>query len=98
MEMPRKDEDDPITINPYVLRTECRDVHDKINGALWGWDGRGGIVKDIGDIKNFMETFREAHKDEKGEKQDRFRAWRTLAYSIIGGCVVAGFAYLIRVL
>ena len=93
--MPKKD---PHNGGNYVTVVNCRDRHVKIENALFGGDGRGGMVKDIGDIKNFMETFREAHKDEKGEKQDRFRAWRTLAYSIIGGCVVAGFAYLLRVL
>jgi len=38
--------------NPqYVLKSDCKEIMDKIEIALWGVDGRGGIVKDIGDIK-----------------------------------------------
>lgn len=33
------------------LRENCASNNDRINLALWGEDGRGGIVKDIQDIK-----------------------------------------------
>ena len=57
MKMSKKD-------NPaiYVLRADCQNTHEKINRALWGLDGREGIVKDIADIKSDIRIIKTAMK------------------------------------
>lgn len=52
----------------------CDKKHGKIDLALFGEDGRGGIVKDITDIKNFMDDSKTKSKES-----------RALVFSIIGG-------------
>lgn len=43
--------------NPaYVDVEDCRERHAKIELALFGPDGRGGMVKDIADIKNTLNN------------------------------------------
>lgn len=72
--------------NPsFVTRTEFK----KVDLALFGSDGRGGIVKDIGDIKSSIKTIENAHKEEKREN----RRFTGLIYSIIGGSIVAVITY-----
>lgn len=39
------------------LRTECQSNNAKVELALFGEDGRGGIVKDIQDIKTKLEAY-----------------------------------------
>lgn len=59
--------------NPeYVRLEECRQRHAKIELALFGSDGRGGMVKDLGDIKNTLNS----------QKQERelSRKWKTAIY------------------
>lgn len=81
--------------NPGFVRVaDCREIHNKINLALWGLDGRGGMVKDIGDIKNFMEQSGSEHTEEKKEKKEGVKAWKAFAFSIIGGAIVAAINYL----
>jgi len=51
--MPKeKHSDNP---SKFVTVEDCKLTHRKIELALWGEDGRGGIVKDIGDIKGSTE-------------------------------------------
>lgn len=40
----------------YVQVGDCRERHEKIELALWGKDGRGGMVKDIADVKMKLEV------------------------------------------
>ena len=49
-----------------VTKQECKETREdctgvasveKINLALWGKDGRGGIVKDIADIKSQLKVY-----------------------------------------
>lgn len=92
--MPKKE--NPFPTNPYMLKNDCQNIHEKIDRALWGQDGRGGMVKDIGDIKNFMEQSGSAHKEEKQEKKEGVKAWKALVFSIIGGAIVAAINYLCK--
>jgi len=86
--------DNPGSARP-VTAAECFQRHEKIDLALWGKDGRGGIVKDIGDIKNKVEALlsREAETKTKG------RDWRLLGFAILGsiitGVVLAGVNYVL---
>lgn len=52
----------------------------KIELALWGPDGRGGIVKDIADIKAEVEKSRD---------------WRRFIITALGGGVVAFIAWVL---
>jgi len=44
-------DDDPT----YVKTVECRERHTKLDLALFGADGRGGIVHDIAEIKTMLK-------------------------------------------
>lgn len=78
--------------NPgFVSVVECRDRHLKIDLALFGPDGRGGMVKDIGDIKGYIAN----QSTEKKEKKEENKALRALIFSIIGGAVVALINYVV---
>ena len=79
----------------YVRVADCRDRHIKIENALFGGDGRGGMVKDIGDIKHFMEQYGSEHKEEKLEKKESFSVRRAFFFSVLGAFVVAGVNYLV---
>ena len=78
----------------YVRVADCRDKHTKVEMALFGLDGRGGIVKDIGDIKGFMEQYGKLHNEERKDRKEGHKALTALCYSIIGGAVVAGINYM----
>lgn len=39
------------------LRDECASNNERVNLALFGPDGRGGIVKDIQDIKTKLDSY-----------------------------------------
>ena len=80
--------------NPGFVRVaDCREKHNKIELALFGEDLRGGMVKDIGDIKNFMEQYGTEHTEEKQQKKKGFDARRAFIYSILGGATVALLSY-----
>lgn len=48
--------DDDDESNPYVKIGDCRDRHTKLDLALFGVDGRGGIVQDLAEIKTLLKT------------------------------------------
>lgn len=76
--------------NPgYVTRMEFNRRFQKVDLALFGSDGRGGIVKDIGDIKGSIKVIEKSRKEEKQEN----RRFTGLIYSIIGGAIVAFFSW-----
>lgn len=80
--------------NPGFVRiVDCRERHSKIELALFGEDLRGGMVKDIGDIKNYIEQTGVEHKEEKKEKKEGSKAWKALVFSIVGGAIVALINY-----
>jgi polygalacturonase len=55
------DDEEEEHINPgnpgkFVLQRDCRERHNKITLALFGADGRGGMVADISTIKNTLDN------------------------------------------
>jgi len=47
----------PSTLDTLVTKIDfIRDDVKKINLALWGKDGRGGLVKDVSDLKKERST------------------------------------------
>ena len=62
--------------NPHVLIRDCRDRHYIIQKALFGEDGRGGMVADIAEIKSFVN----------GQKT-KGRDWRALGFAVLGSVV-----------
>jgi len=86
-------------VNPNATRrvtvAECFQRHEKIDLALWGKDGRGGIVKDIGDIKNKVEAI----LNRESETKTKGRDWRLLGFAILGsaitGLIITGINYLL---
>lgn len=46
--------------NPgYVHVEDCKERHERIEMALFGKDGRGGIVADLADIKSKLSVVRQ---------------------------------------
>ena len=83
--------------NPGFVRVaDCRERHGKIELAFWGPDGIAGMVKDIADIKNYIEQADAERKEKKMETKEGIKAWKALALSIIGGAVVAIINFIIR--
>jgi len=78
-----------------VTLGECLQRHEKIDLALFGPDGRGGMVKDIADIKNKLADL----LDRQGETKTKKRDWRLLGFAILGstitGLIIAGVNYLL---
>jgi len=52
----------------YVTVEDCRDKHQKLDLALFGSDGRGGIVSDISIIKSDLKVVKENVKTRLGGK------------------------------
>ena len=91
--------------NPgFVTQSQCDTKYGKMNLALFGSDGRGGIVKDISDIKNQVaSTSKEVTdfvKDHKEEMKTKGRDWRALGFtilaSLVGGTTVGIILTLLR--
>jgi len=81
--LPRKSES-------YVTRSECAKVSGQIRNeilvvkkALVGEDMRGGIVKEIRDIKSDIEAVKKYVNDEKAKGRD----WRMLGFAILGSVI-----------
>ena len=89
--------------NPgHVTLQACNLKHAKIDMALFGEDGRGGVVKDIGDIKSdqriikkSLKSMEENRTSDKEEDKKKKRDWRGFLYSVIGGVIVAGASWII---
>ena len=84
----------------YVLKNDCNRQHAKIDLALFGVDGREGMVKDITDIKNFMadqvclnKEERNTKQEEKTEVKKRKRDYRSFVFAVLGGAIVAFVQY-----
>lgn len=67
--------DDHKNPDGLVRIQECHERHEVvkqesslIKTALFGLDGRGGLVKDIGDIKSDLQLVRERMKNRWGAK------------------------------
>jgi len=78
-----------------VTLAECFQRHKKIDLALWGKDGRGGMVKDLGDIKNTLTDLVSAQAETKTKKRD----WRLLGFTILAstitGLIIVGVNYVL---
>lgn len=77
--------------NPgYVTRAEFNVKFGKVELALFGADGRGGMVRDISDLTNNMKKVRKTlTEEEKARKQktELSNKWKITIYgSIIGTC------------
>jgi len=79
----------------HVTLGECLQRHEKIDLALFGADGRGGMVKDIGDIKNKLTDLLNTQAEAKTKKRD----WRLLGFVILGstitGLIIAAVNYVL---
>ena len=70
----------------------------KVELALFGPDGRAGMVKDINDMKGVqreilksLKSVEKQHNTEKTEEKQKKRDWRALGYTILGGVIVVVF-------
>jgi len=90
--------------NPgYITRAEFNAKFGKVELALFGPDGRGGMVRQINDMEGFQRTVlkslrviekqrNEEKKAETTELKRKKRDWRALGYSVLGGLIVAAFS------
>jgi len=94
--MSDKPKDNPGPARP-ITAAECFQRHEKIDRALWGADGLGGIVKDIGDIKNNISALlareAEAKTEAKTKGRDLRQFWFALLGSVTVGLVMAAVNY-----
>ncbi len=85
-----------------VSREDCERAMGKIDVALWGPDGRGGIVSDISTMKGDISEIKKFMNGQQNEEQKKGRDWRLLGFvvagSIISGVVVAAASFLIHFL
>lgn len=81
------DKDNP---GHYITRVEFNKKFGKVELALFGFDGRGGMVKDISDLTNDMRDVKDTlHEEKKARKQktELSNKWKVTIYaSIIGTC------------
>lgn len=97
--MPRKK-------NPsYVTSVECAEISGQIRNeitiiknSLVGKDMRGGIVKDMADMKGDLKAVKQYMNNEKTKGRD----WKLLAFALVGsitsGAVVAVITYWLNTL
>lgn len=84
----------------FVRVEDCRERHESaraelslVKNALFGSDGRGGIVKDIGDIKTDVKILREGFK---GRLSGRDKAAIVSAVTLALASVVAAVLALLK--
>ena len=86
---------DEETDNPgpasSVTVAECFQRHEKIDLALFGKDGMGGMVKIIGDIKSKVDALDKWRTDQETVTKTKGRDWRLLGFAVLGS-VAAGLA------
>jgi hypothetical protein len=90
--MPKRVNDPP----EYVVKTDCLRQHGKIDLALFGPDGRGGMVKDMTDIKNFMSDQTQNNTEQKTETRTKKHDYRSFIFAIVGGIIVAVLNFFLR--
>lgn len=89
--------------NPYVTRSECARISGQIReelkvlkSVLVGEDMRGGMNKEIGDIKRDLCHVKEYIDNQKTKGRD----WRMLGFAILGsvisGAVIAALNYFLH--
>lgn len=55
----------------FVLAEDCVKQHTRLELALFGKDGREGVVKDISDIKSFIRDQAIHNEEEKQDKKEK---------------------------
>jgi len=76
----------------FVLAEDCIKQHERLELALFGKDGREGMVKDVSDIKTFIKDqakHNEEDKQDKKEKRESSLRWKIAAIGF--ACSLAGF-------
>ena len=86
------DEDgNPGNPGKYVTQRQCNVQFGKVDLALFGKDGRGGMVKDLSDIKHEVkdtaETVTTFLKNHTAEEKEKGRDWRLLVFTIVGSVI-----------
>lgn len=93
----------PNPVNPgYVTRAECAKTVRKFNGelktikkALVGGDMRGGLVKDVGDMKATLNQIDKWRRQEEASQQSKGRDWVDIAKKLGTGVAIVIFTYLL---
>ena len=82
--LPRKSD------NPYVARSECAQISGQVRNelkvlkvALVGEDMRGGISRELGEMKIDLKDVKEYINNQKAKGRD----WRLLGFAILGSVV-----------
>lgn len=84
-------EDTPFS--RFVSLQECNNRHGKIELALFGSNGRGGMVKDVASIKASLGTCQKWIEEKKKEESEQEKGYRGFLYSLITGVVVGLIMY-----
>jgi hypothetical protein len=71
----------------YVLEEDCVKQHTRLELALFGQNGRAGMVKDVSDIKAFIGIQTKRNEEEAQDKKVKRES--LLRYKL----VIVGFAF-----
>jgi len=55
----------------FVLAEDCVKQHTRLELALFGKDGREGMVQDISDIKSFIREQTRRNEEDKQDQKDK---------------------------
>jgi hypothetical protein len=83
----KREKTDPPPL--FVTQQDCTSRHAKIDLALFGADGRGGMVADIGQIKSYIATMQNQKQNEKKQEEKRVSARRIALYTFLSGAGIA---------
>ena len=83
----KREKPDPPPL--FVTQQDCTSKHAKIDLALFGSDGRGGMVADISQIKTYIATMQNQKQDQKKQEEKRVSARRIAVYTFLSGAGIA---------
>jgi hypothetical protein len=88
----RKHKDNPGT---FVRLEDCREKHSKLDLALFGPDGRGGMVKDVGEVKNTLTNIQKTLSEKKLEEKEERHTLRNWFLGLASGAIIALIGYVL---
>jgi len=68
----------------FVRTDDCIKQHTRLELALFGQDGRAGMVKDLSDIKNYVSELKEEGKNKRKETLKWKLAALGFAFTLLG--------------
>jgi len=77
----------------FVTAQDCRERHVPVTLALFGKDGRGGIVDDVRIIKVGMQNVEKWIQNQENDKKQSRRDWKDVGLKLLVGAILALVSY-----